>query len=519
MEYRKRLLYLIGVASIVRIVIAATLELGNDEVYYYTYALHLQSNYFDHPPGVAWLIKLFTFNLHFQSELFLRLGSIVCAAIGTVISFSIGKKIRNERTGWIAALLYNTSIYASVISGLFILPDSPQIVFWLASLWLALLLIQSNNSVGKQFLYWLLFGVMTGLCIMCKVHGGFLWIGLGLYALFYQRRLLMQPGLYIAAIFTAAIISPIYFWNVANNFITWRFHSERVEVHSFSLDVDGFIQTISGQLFYNNPFNVVFILIAVFVYRKRLFLQKPAYRLLSFCGWPIIIFTTVISLFRSVLPHWSGPGFVSLTFIAAAFIDERLQTKAKTAIKVYVKGAVVLILFVLIAGLVFINFFPGTTGSKEAASYGDGDFTLDMYGWKSFGKQFNQWETQAIDSGQINPSIKLVCDKWFPAAHLDYYVARPMNKYVAGVGKLTDLHQYAWLNTWRGGLEKNEDALCVIPGNNAEDPKLSYGKYFREVVFMRRFTVLRGGKAARTFDVFVLRGFLGNDELHGQKFN
>jgi len=354
---------------------------------------------------------------------------------------------------------------------------------------------------------------------MCKVHGVFLWIGIGLYVLLYQRKLLTQPGLYLAVIITAAIISPIYFWNVANNFITWRFHSERVEVHSFSLDTDGFIQTISGQLFYNNPFNVVFILIGVFTYRKWLFLPKPAYRLLSLCGWPIIIFTTVISLFRSVLPHWSGPGFVSLTFVAAAFIDERLCSKAKTAINVYVKGAIILILFILISGAVFINFFPGTTGSKDIASYGDGDFTLDMYGWKSFGKQFNQWKAQEISSGQVKPSIKLVCDKWFPAAHLDYYVARPGNEYVAGVGKLTDLHQYAWLNTLRGGLKKNEDALCVIPGNNAENPALSYGKYFNEVVFLKQFTVLRSGKAARTFDVFMLKGFLGNDELYGRKFN
>jgi len=163
MEYRKRLLYLIGIASIIRIIIAATVELGNDEVYYYTYALHLQSNYFDHPPGVALLIKMFTLNLHFQSEVFLRLGSIVCAAIGTVISYSIGKKIRDKHTGWIAALLYNTSIYASVISGLFILPDSPQVVFWLASLWIALSLVQDNNSTGRQLMYWLLFGITTGL--------------------------------------------------------------------------------------------------------------------------------------------------------------------------------------------------------------------------------------------------------------------------------------------------------------------------------------------------------------------
>src|SRR6185312_5993600 len=114
--------------------VAHVTELDNDEAYYFTYALHLQWNYFDHPPGVAILIRLSTLNLFFTGELFVRLGAIICAASGTWLSYCIGKLIRNERTGFYAAVLYNTSIYSGIIAGVFILPDSPQIVFWLAAL-------------------------------------------------------------------------------------------------------------------------------------------------------------------------------------------------------------------------------------------------------------------------------------------------------------------------------------------------------------------------------------------------
>ncbi len=58
-------------------VVAANTELSNDEVYYWTYALQLQWNYFDHPPLVALLIRFFTGNLAVQQEFFIRLGSIV----------------------------------------------------------------------------------------------------------------------------------------------------------------------------------------------------------------------------------------------------------------------------------------------------------------------------------------------------------------------------------------------------------------------------------------------------------
>jgi hypothetical protein len=82
----KRLLYLILIATMIRIIVGTVLELGNDEVYYYIYSLDLSTNYFDHPPGVAFLVRLFTFNNLLTQELFVRLGAIVCAAIGTILT-------------------------------------------------------------------------------------------------------------------------------------------------------------------------------------------------------------------------------------------------------------------------------------------------------------------------------------------------------------------------------------------------------------------------------------------------
>ena len=37
--------------------------------------------------------------------------------------------------------------------------------------------------------------------------------------------------------------------------------------------------------------------------------------------------------------------------------------------------------FIVIAGLIVINFYPSTFGSKDKQHVGEGDFTLDMYGW------------------------------------------------------------------------------------------------------------------------------------------
>ena len=65
MLFKNKIASLILIATLIRCIIAFSIGLGNDEVYYVTYAQHLQWNYFDHPPLVALLIRLTTLNLSF----------------------------------------------------------------------------------------------------------------------------------------------------------------------------------------------------------------------------------------------------------------------------------------------------------------------------------------------------------------------------------------------------------------------------------------------------------------------
>lgn len=232
-------------------------------------------------------MRITTFNMLFQQEIFLRLGAILGAAAGTWLSYSIGMKLKNERTGWYAALLYNASIYCSVIAGLFIMPDSPQVVFWLLSIRTGLDLIKSDSPISIRS--WIWWGIFTGICIMCKVHGVFLWLGLGLYILLYNRKLLSAKELYISLLITVIIITPMLIWNIENNFITWRYHSARVAVDIFRFDKDSFVQALSGQIAYNNPLNVVLIIYAVVYYRHQKALQNNNVKLIFLTGMPLYL--------------------------------------------------------------------------------------------------------------------------------------------------------------------------------------------------------------------------------------
>ncbi len=159
-----------------------------------------------------------------------------------------------------------------------------------------------------------------------------------------------------------------------------------------------------------------------------------------------------------------------------------------------------------------IHFYPGTIGSKEESKYGSGDFTLDLSGWKQFENDYNSW-LQQTDNAKYK-HLKMVCNKWFPAAHIEYYVARPQHTYVVGVGTLDDLHNFAWLNKARVDLQPGEDALCIVPSNYTTDITTTYQNCFSSITPLHHFVEERGGKWTRFFTVYLLQHYNPTDEVH-----
>ena len=401
------------VATIVRCLIAAFTELGNDEVYYWTYSQKLQWNYFDHPPMVAVWIRVFTLNLLLEgAELFIRLGSIFSAALCTWLMSRTTSIIYSSKAGWYAACLYTGSIYASVIAGVFIMPDSPQMLFWCFCLYTLAMIYQAPSS----WKYWALFGVSLGLCAMSKVHAIFIPFGLLLFVVVRERSWLTRPQIYVAAMIAAAIASPILFWNIGNDFITYRFHSERVTVDAFQLNTSGFLREVFGQIGYNNPFNVLIMVSALVAWKKRKLTPSPVLLLYGAIALPMIAILIGVALFRNTFPHWSGPAHVTLLPLGAVYLT---TLKRPAPFPSLLRGSLALALFVAAAGLTLIHFYPGTLGKKTPERLGAGDFTLDMHGWGKGGEDFARIYRKEVESGRVAPGTPVVSHKWFPAAHLD----------------------------------------------------------------------------------------------------
>ncbi len=501
-HYRLNVIKLIVVTTILRCFLASNIEFGNDEVYYWTYALHLQASYFDHPSLVAFFIRFFTLNLRLNNELFIRLTAIIGSAINTWLIYKILSRIKNERAGWYAALLYSGCIYTSLISGFFILPDSPQVVFWLAGVYLLLKIFVFKENQTKNFL---LFGVCTGIATMCKIHGVYLWFAAAIFILFFDREQLKNPYVYISGIITLIIISPIFIWNYQNAFITYRYQGGRVTINS-GIQSSSFLREISGEVLYCNP--VIFILICLTLFRviRHRFYEdnKRLFYLLIFLSLPLIFICWSVSLFRDTLPHWPGPAYISLLILCALYADKCFKEKS---FKHWLRNANYFVLTIVLIAYLSINYLPASLGKQDTQKLGSGDFTMDLYGWRSFKNAFEKLRADDLRKHNMQPNAIILSNKWFPAAHLDYYVAYPLHMKLYAFGSLFDVHNFAWLNKQTGAIKEGTDAYYISPSNYSSLPDSMYKKHFSSVEEPVIIHQYRNKIAVRNFYIYRMKNY------------
>ncbi len=509
-DYRRKVLLLIAAFSLIRTLVAFTLELGNDEAYYWFYSQKLQWNYFDHPPVIALWIRIFTANLELQHiEGFIRLGSIAGCALSTWFLYKAVSLVHNERAGWLAACLYNASFYAGMIAGIFIWPDSPQMVFWTFSLWMIARIAKNDRS----WMNWLLLGAGAGICIMCKVHGVFIWVGFGLFVLFRKREWLARPQLYAALLLTLVIASPILIWNIQNDFMTYRFHSQRVAINKTSINPDSFTRELLGQFLLNNPFNVLLSVAGLAAWRKRRVSGTPALWAYNLIGLPLAIVLLFISTFRDTYPHWSGPAYVSLIPLAAIYLA---GTDEKVLFPKMARWALTGCLAFFAGWQALVHFFPGTVGDKSPVTLGSGDVTLDLHGWEKAGKEFASFYRSEQEKGLMPPGAPVVAYKWW-GAHIDYYFCRPAEAQLIGLGAAQDAHHYLWSNSWRSSQVNMTSAYCIVPSDEYYDVKEKYGSYYTSIEPITAIEAPRNGRPAHRFHVFRLTGWKGKVPMSDER--
>lgn len=506
-KYGRCVLILMAVSAVVRALCAALIEFGNDEVYYRLYALFPDWSHFDHPGMVGWMIQLFTLNLTMDSELAIRMASIVLGTVNIWLMYLVGTEAGGDRRiGWYSALLYVSSLYATVICGIFIMPDTPQSTFWLLALLCFLRAFRPMEGQAKPScsralsgMWMLAAGLACGLAFLSKYTSAFLWTGAGLYIIFHDRRWFRRWELYAAAALTVVCMLPVLVWNMQNDFISFTFHTGRV-VSEHQLHPEFFGREIAGEFFYNNPVLFVLAMAAVVLFmRRRLDFDRRTGAYLLWTALPLILIFWIVSWQRATLPHWSGPAFVTLMPMAAAAAFRMGRRPGRWVAAAVGFTAVLLPLAVLEIRTGIVPLDRHT----EYDRMGKDDFTLDMYGWDQLAEEFAALREEAVADGKASVDDPVFSYRWFPAAHTDYYVTSPLGVRLLCIGPMEDIHKYSWINRDRGGLQQGQNGWFITSSRDYRDPA---SMPFRAVKDCDTVQVMRGGRHVYNFYIYRVEG-------------
>jgi hypothetical protein len=101
----------------------------------------------------------------------------------------------------------------------------------------------------------------------------------------------------------------------------------------------------------------------------------------------------------------------------------------------------------------------------------------------------------------------IIENKWFPAAHIEHYIANPLNKTVLVLGPIGDIHQYYFLNNERNTLKKGDNAYSIVPSNNSFDAIKSFENLFSTFDTAAVIPILRGNKISKKIYLLRLKNY------------
>jgi hypothetical protein len=227
---------------------------------------------------------------------------------------------------------------------------------------------------------------------------------------------------------------------------------------------------------------------------------------------PLILLLIVISFFRDIWFHWSGPAFTTLLPLAAVWMS---RLKPRATFPSWLRWSTACYIVVLLAWPLTVHYYPGTYGSQDIKTLGKGDVTLDKYGWREAGRHFSELYRKEAGSQSDHLQRPVVCPSWW-GAHLEYYFARPVNAPMIGLGNVQMLHHYSWLNQERMAQSDMDTAYSIV--SSIEDTAAAglYENYYRKSELLTTIPVYRNGDTVAHFYVRRLTGWRGQEKLAGE---
>src|SRR5262249_10152963 len=155
----------VAAMTVLRITWAHLIELRTDEAYYWTWSKEHVLSYLDHPPMVAWFIRIGT-AIFGDTNFGVRFAGIVAMFGMQLLLADIVRRVTHDwRAVVFALLLPEAALYYGLLMAK-VAPDTALIPFAVATLWSLVRLAESGD-----LRWWLAAGLFGGLSLLSKFTG------------------------------------------------------------------------------------------------------------------------------------------------------------------------------------------------------------------------------------------------------------------------------------------------------------------------------------------------------------
>ena len=414
MRATKLAIALVVIASIIRIALASAIPLLPDETYYWEWSRHLAAGYFDHPPGIALLIRAGT-TICGTNPLGVRIGAILVGAIASlaimVTSWRLGAHGTDSHNTDDVSVLDDPGVRAAlmmlVIPGALIgfiiaTPDAPllaAIALTLASLERAL---ASSRRSSASLGWWCAAGVTLGIAFCSKYTSVLIPVG-AFVALLARRDLrarLAEPGPYAATFIALLVFTPTLIWNANHGWISFAFQLHHGLGQAHGSVVGRELALVGGQLGLISP--IIAVIAAIAVARALKEMTDARRFMLAVIATTVIVFFVVSALRRPVEPNWPVPALVAaLPLLATMRLGGRWR---KWLIAGSAIGAVCILLVAVQATTRAIQLSPRRDPISKA------------YGWSDLARSVQRAESTAHGCS----AIWIAADRYQDASELAF---------------------------------------------------------------------------------------------------
>lgn len=402
----------IGVAAclvVFRLLFLGLVNLLPEEAYYWNYAQHIDIGYLDHPPMVAWLIRVGT-EAFGNNEFGVRITALATWIAFAWFMWRLTGNLFGKAAGATVLLLVSVLPFFFSI-GFFMTPDVP-----LAAAWAGTLFFLERALIAGRARAWWVAGIFLGFGLLSKYTIALLCPAALLFVLIEPkaRHCLFRPQPYLAVAVALMVFSPVVYWNATHAWASFAFQGSRrldAETHFSLPSLIGYAAIIL------TPTGLVGCLVALVSSWKRKIRteadRERALFLLVFTLVPLSVFVA-FSLLHDNKPNWTGPVWLAALPAVAAAIAGPQSWFAPAWLRNAWPATVAITLTVFSALFCYVVIGYPSLGTPRSIR------TLPI-AWDAFGHDVGEIQKMAEDRLGA-PVVLIGMDQYFLASEMAFYV-------------------------------------------------------------------------------------------------